>query len=373
MMSLKRQYIADFQSGLSLVELMVALVVGLILLAGVITIFVSSRGSYDTNTAISQVQENGRFALNFLRTDVRMAGNMGCTRITNTDSIINTTNPPPVMFDFTKPVYGYEANGTGPGSTYTLLPNPVPDTNSGDWTPSLDNSLVGLVMQGSDVLILHGTLGTPVTVTYINNSAANFQVATLSGVQTGELGIITDCVKATAFQVTNTNVPQSTIVHSQSGAVSPGDSQNTFNETYQAGAQFLQLQTVAFYIGKGADNSPALFEADLEPNSSGNLNNWTTQELVSGVVNMQVLYGVDTTGTQVPSLYETAAQVDAANQWNSVVSVQVAVLVRSNPGAITGSNTAQTFNLLGTAVTAPLDTRLRRVFAATIGLRNFLP
>jgi hypothetical protein len=52
------------------------------------------------------------------------------------------------------------------------------------------------------------------------------------------------------------------------------------------------------------------------------------------------------------------------------MSVRIAVLAASPPGATTKPSAAPTFNLLGTTVTAPIDTRLRRVFDITITLRD---
>jgi hypothetical protein len=91
------------------------------------------------------------------------------------------------------------------------------------------------------------------------------------------------------------------------------------------------------------------------------------------VENMQILYGVDTTGSQTPSEYDTAAVVDAAGAWPSVVSVRIALLLRSDMGAVTLPAAASTYNLLSTTIAAPLDTRLRQFFVTTIGLRNTLP
>ena len=50
--------------GFSVIELMVAMAISLLLLGGVISIFVSSKSSYETNERLSRIQENGRFALN---------------------------------------------------------------------------------------------------------------------------------------------------------------------------------------------------------------------------------------------------------------------------------------------------------------------
>ena len=123
-----------------------------------------------------------------------------------------------------------------------------------------------------------------------------------------------------------------------------------------------QINQVALYAG--------LQGQALHNTCSGG---YEIQELVPNVENMQVLYGVDTTGSQMPSEYDTADVVDAANEWGSVVSVRVALLVRSNLNAVSQPTAIQAYNLLGTIVNAPLDTRLRQVYTTTIGLRNRLP
>jgi type IV pilus assembly protein PilW len=70
----KHSNLRQQQLGLSLVELMVALVLGLVLMSGVIQVFLSSRQTYSTNEAVSRMQENGRFALEFISRSARLAG-----------------------------------------------------------------------------------------------------------------------------------------------------------------------------------------------------------------------------------------------------------------------------------------------------------
>lgn len=62
------------QKGLSLVELLIAMLLGLLLIAGALQMMLSSQEIYQTTDTLSRIQENGRFALNFLSKDVRMAG-----------------------------------------------------------------------------------------------------------------------------------------------------------------------------------------------------------------------------------------------------------------------------------------------------------
>jgi type IV pilus assembly protein PilW len=62
------------QRGLTLVEIMVALTLGLVLIAGLLQLFVGTRQSYRTQENLSRVQENGRYALEFISRAVRIAG-----------------------------------------------------------------------------------------------------------------------------------------------------------------------------------------------------------------------------------------------------------------------------------------------------------
>lgn len=62
------------QQGLSLIELMVAVVLGLLLINGALEMLLTSRGTYRNTDDLSRIQENGRFALDMLSTNIRMAG-----------------------------------------------------------------------------------------------------------------------------------------------------------------------------------------------------------------------------------------------------------------------------------------------------------
>ena len=58
----------------TLVEMMVAMLIGLIIIAGIVMLFVSSKQTYRLNTAMTHVHDNGRFAMNYLVSDLRKAG-----------------------------------------------------------------------------------------------------------------------------------------------------------------------------------------------------------------------------------------------------------------------------------------------------------
>lgn len=63
---------------MTLVEVMVAMTIGLILLGGVVTVMSSNQNIYRVNEAVTRMQENARYAFQLLSRDIRMAGYRGC-------------------------------------------------------------------------------------------------------------------------------------------------------------------------------------------------------------------------------------------------------------------------------------------------------
>jgi type IV pilus assembly protein PilW len=93
-------------------------------------------------------------------------------------------------------------------------------------------------------------------------------------------------------------------------------------------------------------------------------------ELVPNIEAMQVLYGVDSNQTQTVGQWLTADQV---TDFTTVMSVQIAVLAAGPIGSSSLPTAVKQYNLLGTLVNAPLDTRLRQIFSVTVAVRNLLP
>ncbi|HJP37460.1 MAG TPA: PilW family protein, partial [Gammaproteobacteria bacterium] len=100
---------------------------------------------------------------------------------------------------------------------------------------------------------------------------------------------------------------------------------------------------------------------------SSEVNPVNPEEVIEGVENMQILYGEDTAGNdQIADTYVTAA---AVADWDNVVSVRVSLLMRSVEEYGPDQDNA-TYDLLGTIIDPVDDRRRRRVFTATIQLRN---
>ena len=353
------------QRGFSMVELMVAIVLALLLTGAVISVFIGSRSAYEATAGVGDMADSGRFALNLIGQSVRSAGNLACnSAMSATSSTLPPADVNNINTNFGQGITGFEANGTGNGAAIALPAAPVTGAAS-NWTPNLDAAVtgatpgpVGLPVQGSDVLVVRSSVArvAPVyTVADAAPGAVNVSVTQLPGppapaMAALQYAAIADCTKSVIFQVAAiaNGAPANVTL---SGALPVG---------FSAGALVAPLTTAIYYIGVGSDGDSALFRLEL-PNGG-------TQELVPDVENMQLLYGIDAAGTQTAGAYVTADQVGTSN----VVSIQVALLVASPPGNKPGA-ARPPLVMIGTPparVTVPRDNRSRKVFSATINLRN---
>lgn len=336
--------IAAKQRGMTLVEIMIALGISVILLTGVLQIFQSSKISYRTLEASARVQENGRFAISFMTEDLRMAGYTGCYTGTaaNIESLLNT--PTAYGWDYATPLQGNEWNGGG-------------------WTPALDPLIAGQVLNNTDVFVTRSlaTNGIPLVAPF-TDAAGLFVNPATNNINNGDILMVTDCNKASIFQVTNQQIVGFgvDIVHSAAVGWVPGNTGPLplLANNYAADAQVARLQTNVYYIGTGATGTPALFRRSLIANGT-----LPAQELIEDVENMQVLYGEDTDNDSIANRYVSANNV--ANMSN-VVSVRVGLLLRSADNI---ASTPQTYTFNG-ITTLATDLRIRRVFSTTVKLRN---
>ena len=369
--------------GFSMIELMVAVVLALIVTAAVLAVFVASRQSFNSTSGTAALADGGRFALDFIQNSVRSAGYMACNTTQRQISILQTA-PSPMVANFTQALTGYEANNTAPGGAFTATASPVSaDPSTLDWSsPSgvapagLDAALASKVIKNNDVLVVYSTLRNAQSsyVTAIAPGASTFTVNAPGSLVNGQLASISDCAKSVVMWVTS--VSANTV--SFSSGTWPNNNVSSFPVSFGVGSQVTPVDTTVFYIGQGADGDSALFSLDLNAGTNSPAGTFAATELVPDIEAMQVLYGLDTTGSQTVSQYVTADHVvntlsSPATNFNNVMSVKVAVLAASQPGALPKATVASTYNLLGTIVTAPLDNRARQVFELTIGLRNLAP
>lgn len=366
---------------MTLIEIMVAMTISLILLAGVLQIFISSKNTYRMSEGSSRLQESGRFAISLMSNSIRMAGYTGCNKSTTQYNHLKSNTV--LDYRFNIALEGYEAANTEPGKTVTLAAGDMsPGTSASSWAPSLDSVLLAAnkALPKSDILVVrsYSAASAPV-ISLADHSGLKTTVSKidldqrLGEVKAHDILAVSDCVKSSIFQASNVDgSTEVTIKHAASG--NPGNETTTWDviETYNL-AELHRVETLVYYVGEGT-NGPALFRANLILHSGDNmkLDFSNNTELLPGVENMQLLYGVDTDGNDNIDTYRTASEVTSANQWDQVLSVQIALLVRSENEVDTVTDNT-TYQLLGTIVDPINDRRLRQVFSSTIAVRNRVP
>lgn len=369
------------QTGLSLVELLVALLLSGTLMAGVVGVFLGMFQADRSQEGVSLVQEGGRFAVNFLAQDLRMAGYLGCSSTLNPDDINNTLNGPAPSFQPERSIQGWEANGTDPGDINNSANNEaVVDTAGGGWSTSGGNVLDSTkVLPGTDIFKLWGAdtsvEGSVNSVTPAAATVVNMNVE--AGISAGDILLLSDCEKADWVQACTTQqigtpATLNLYLSGNSGSCSPGNIANA-PVLVGAGARVMKLAGTMYYIGKRGDvstNPPALFRRRLGTSGIAG----TPEELVEGVEDMQVLYG-ENTNNDSSNAADRLVPADQVSDWDNVVSVRITLLMQTLENNLVPAPVSYTFNGVvydgGTGNGAlPPDGRLRRVFTTTINLRN---
>lgn len=345
------------QTGFSLVELMVALTLGLMLSIGVLGVYIAQVNTYKTNISQSTIQNAISAISGLMAPTIRSAGFCGCATISQAISNLTPGGPPPLGTMGTTPtmIMGYDAAA---GTVINITQdNPPNDTNTALWKPTLENSLKGNVESVSDVLIVLGPTpgSSPVAVTRFIPSDVNLTIQDATGVSGKQFAAISDCSKATIFRVTAVG---GTVITHAIGGGKLNNASNTFSVNYPIGAQFISLTQTAFFVARDQTGQSALVRATLNDDGT-----WTLQSLIPDVESMQVLYGIGSNGSL--SQYVPASSV---TNWSQVYSVRLGFLLEGQAGS--GSKTPTTYNVLGTTINVPSDNRMRHVFEMTINLRN---
>jgi type IV pilus assembly protein PilW len=356
------------QQGVTLVELMISLLLGLLLTAGIIQVFVGNRVTYAFNEGLSRIQENARFALDHIAYNARMAGYTGC--LSDIPIYDNLDKPLGLDIDIRNGIQGYNADGTGNNDKFDVA---AAGAGAPTWTPNLPGLLNNLVLPGSDVLIVRGVGGNGSSLKAPFNSGAQLFVNPGHDFLQGDVLVASDCQKASIFQVTAINSLGVNLTHASTATFVPGNKTPPIwgpEQEYGLGAEVARLQTHVFYVGTGANEMPALFQRRLARTNDETSEFIDPEELVSGIDTMQLRYGLDVDNNGAINSWVTANEV---GDWTRVLSIEITLLARAPEEYGTEFDTA-TYAVGGTTEFVPVpDRRLRQVFSTTIGVRNRLP
>jgi len=356
------------QTGFTLVELMVAITLGLLITAAVIQSYLGTRQTYRVTEGVGRIQENARFGHYFITKDLREAGNSDC--LNNIQNKL--TGSPDNYLAFNQPVSAWDFAGTNSDNTYTIdLGYPT----SGTWSGiggTLPGFLSDQVVSGSDILWFKSYRKSDIALDSGNTIAnTTLNINGTHNVESGSILLVGDCSVSQLFQhIGGTN----NLVAAESGGT-PGNRTipNKWNRVYDSRHSVYEVLQTYYYIGLGASGLPSLFRFQTgKPTAAVTNTDFSsqTQELVEGVESLQALFGIDTNGDSNPNRYASANQVTAA-QRDAIVSVRVGLLFRS-PNNAADEDQAANYTLLDNIrlTHSAEDNIVRYPINSTVKLRN---
>ncbi len=376
--------------GVTLIELMISLALGLMLSAGAILIFVSNKETAIMQEQLARVQENGRFAVDYLARVIRMAGFSGCAG--QETSVLNTLN-------------GGSANGNE--FFFGLAVNGVDNVNTfsditGDATLQGVFASGGTLKAGTDVLRVERVDGGDCQITDeppcdpikgcppgagVSNCAfkapsggspaATMKVSGACQINLDQILMVSDCTDTVIFQVTNCENPDNTTdvcnkmkkdeyeVNFNTGTGTPGNCTSNWGRSHEGSGIYEPLFEYYMILEDG-NGVPSLWRWQ----------NGTMDEMIENIDDMQLSYAVDTDGNSQVDAFQNAAVISAAAgyDWEDVKGVRLHILSRS-PEANATNDTVQTISIddNGDEVANKAianDGRLRKIFSTTVTIRN---
>ena len=341
------------QAGVTLIELMVSLVIGMLVLSGVTYVFFASRTTYGYNVSLSRIQENGRIALDALSHDIRMAGFFGCGSRSSIPINVIADDPPVGVVDGTIAARGY------------LYGDAAVSFVDAGVLKGVANSDVIVIRRGSDnALNLVGKLDTP-------NS--NIQIAcNPDKIKDYDPLLVTDCSVGDLFRATEPSGAEVVPCDEDSKKVTIAHSSKynfdvKLSKAYGDDAQVMRFEDVAFFLrdsGRKSKSGEPIVSLYRRVNG-------VDEEIVDGVASMRAFFELEGGG----GTFLHTGEVGAAD-WANVVAVQVHLLMSSQDQAVSQSQ-QYWFPAAGKRpedkMTDSTDKAMRQTFVQTIALRNRLP
>lgn len=297
------------QAGFSLIELMLALTLGLVVTAGIVQLFVGNNRTTQLITGQSRLQESARYALDFISRSTRNAGFYGCDP--EMDKLYNTLNgdwDQVFEYNLQQPIEGFD--GAGAGNALT------------DWSPSLAslprtqggssfNTIVAgngidvsTIVPGTDVLAVRYMLAPGEQLAQQVNTNDNPVIENDGNVpfQAGDYALISNCEQAALFRITAVGAAAGGITLTRGTGV--GIFENSGAEGLSAqgipyggidsneAGVVAQILTDIYYVADGAGTNNRGTTTSALWRKTGTA---APVELVEGISDLQVLFGVDTT------------------------------------------------------------------------------
>jgi type IV pilus assembly protein PilW len=338
--------IPNRQAGLTLVELLVATTLSLVLLSGVLLVFSANKTTYKMQTGLGTLQENGRYAMRQITSDLQLAGFGGCLSPHIGPRVVTLATGPSDYLNYLKKFSEGEFFDGRNDETGT-------HTYGGR-----------AMLTGTDSIEIRGPLRS--AVSYVTKETLPGSpvevVGTGRGFADDEYLVIADCAGADIFRATavteDASADKTTIQHAASG-----NTQDALSRKYGADAVVMEFATHTYFVGNtGRVNSSGQGIAALYRFDGNN-----SEELVDGVENLQVEYALDTDGNGVIDAFRDPGGV---TDWGEVMAVRLSLLMDSVEAA---SAVEAPYKFLSSTVSIDPpagDLRLRQEFSALVSVRN---
>lgn len=340
--------ILPLQRGLSLIELMISITIGLLILVALSTLFINQSKARVELDKSNRMIDNGRYALELLSDDLMLAGYYGEFAPTSSVPAMPTSMPDPCS---TSPanmsaalqlaVQGYDA--AGPTSMIASAPCGLNYTAGSNLT----------LKPGSDILVVRrASTATPIVqgvalvgIPYLQASLCQYDAQPYL-LDSNPANLHLRTLGCTPTSTTPYAVLRQFVVDIY--YVSPSD-----NET-------LVVAGSGCTVG---DCIPTLKRLELDPNT----HQFVPTPLVEGIDYMQIEYGLDTNGDGIADSYVGAPLLA---DWPNVVAVKMHILAR-NTEATRGYTDSKTYSLGPVAGTVtPGDSYKRHAYTQYIRLVN---
>ena len=340
--SIANRKVPTRQQGFSLVEFMVAGLLGVIISGGAVSLYLAAKRSFTEVEQVAAVSENGRFALRILDLSMRHVGFFG------------GSGPTDIRMDGSLGAVSNDCSGAA--AAYDLS-NAffVQNAASANVFGCIDDA-----MPGTDVLVLKGVDPRP-----IYDADPDDPDAARDGVFS-----FTQSIPAPPATVAAPWSAQKTYVvaNTDSGVLIDGaDTAPNVGEgqEFARGAAW-PYRLEIYFVRNGT--VPTLARAFLAWDSTAGSMAVQDEDLVEGVENLRFRMGLDSDNDGEADSFVTAAQVTAANAWERVTSIQASVLVRADVADPTYTN--QKSYQVDTATITPADNFRRVLLNSEIALRN---
>jgi len=365
-------------AGFSLIELMIAMTIGLLLLSGLAMIFVNSSDSNRELQKTAQQIENGRYAVEIISQDLRLAGFYGHLHDISSITVPATVPPDPcedsdtneLLKSLRYPVQGYRGtiHATTPASNTDPTGLPAACTGAFLTAANLKNGSDVLVIRRADTNALLTTETATSNVLFVQASATQAEIQLGNGAVIGN----NKADGATsALYLTNGATP-----------APPAPMRRLRVHIYfVAPCSIGSAANGACTGAAGEDTIPTLKR--LELTASGT---FTIVPLVEGIEFLKVEYGVDdspstvnlATGLSGDANVDRYEIAPTGGEWESVISAKIYLLAR-NTEPTRGFTDTKTYNLGSAAatdnITVPAATGAevefkRHVYAAAVYMIN---